>query len=435
MKGYKFVVPVFIIVLYAASIYMLYSQREKLENEYMASLEAARIYRKQEIIVDAEVNYMQALELKPSVELYIEIGEMYLETGQKQKLEDWEEELIDRYPDKIEGYEFLIKIYMEKKDYGTCFGIYDTVNSRKLKSSYIDEQINEIRYEYYMSSEYEEVKAYNEDMCIVRNNDKWGYVNTMGGRCTELNYIKAGPFSGGLAPVVDVKGDAYYIDTAGNKKFVLTNVENVCEHTNAENNVLGVYNGESWGFYNPNGKLLFGEYDNVSSISYGVIGVEKEGFWNIIDTEGNLLSEEKYYEIAMDENNMVYKNDRLFVRTSEKYVMTDKAGNKINEQEFEAVDVFRDNTWAAVKIGEKWGFTDKNGNIKIEPVYENARSFSNGMAAVMLEGKWGFINMDNELVIEPAFDASKDFNTNGCVYVFNGTKEIWQMLILYSYHH
>ena len=435
MKGYKFLIPVFIIVLYAGSIYTLYSQREKLEKEYNGCLSAARTYREQEIFVDAEAQYMQALELKPSVELYVEIGEMYEETEQRQKLEKWGDEILSEYPEEIEGYDFMMKIYMKKNDYVSCFGIYDTVNSRKLSSPYINEQIDEIKYKYYMSGEYEDVKIYNEDMCLVRNSDKWGYVNTMGSRSVSLSYIKAGPFSGGLAPVVDIKGDAYYIDTAGNKKFVLTGVDNVCELTNAENNVLGVYNGESWGFYNPSGEWLFGEYDDVSSISTGVIAVEKDGFWNVIDIAGNLLSEDEYYEIAMDENRMVYRNDRLFVRTDKKYYMADNTGRRIGEYEYDNADLFKDNTLAAVEIDGKWGFTDKDGNIKIEPVYDKARSFSNGFAAVEIDGKWGFIDMDNNIVIEPEFDGAKDFNSNGCAYVYDRTEEVWRLLILYSYHH
>src|SRR5437868_15001693 len=52
----------------------------------------------------------------------------------------------------------------------------------------------------------------------------------------------------------------------------------------------------------------------------------------------------------------------------------------------------------------KYGFKDFSGKIIIEPVYEDAESFSDGMAEVKLKGKFGFIDYAGKVVIPIKYD-------------------------------
>ncbi|WP_407711817.1 WG repeat-containing protein, partial [Campylobacter coli] len=47
---------------------------------------------------------------------------------------------------------------------------------------------------------------------------------------------------------------------------------------------------------------------------------------------------------------------------------------------------------------------DKNGEFVIEPKFDEAWSFWEGLAAVGLNGKWGFMDKNGEFVIKPKFD-------------------------------
>jgi hypothetical protein len=49
------------------------------------------------------------------------------------------------------------------------------------------------------------------------------------------------------------------------------------------------------------------------------------------------------------------------------------------------------------------GFIDKSGNIVIEPYFDKAFYFSEGLAAVELSGQWGFIDKKGRFVINPQF--------------------------------
>ena len=60
------------------------------------------------------------------------------------------------------------------------------------------------------------------------------------------------------------------------------------------------------------------------------------------------------------------------------------------EPQFDDAEVFGEGL-ARVKAGGVWGYIDETGAYVIQPVYEEAQGFSDGMAAVKYNGKWGYI--------------------------------------------
>ena len=433
MKNYKFLVPIVMIALFAASVYMLYNTKVDELNQYNQFLENARNYRSQEIFTDARDNYMSALNTKPSLDLYIEIGEFFCDADQMRDAIGWGNAIISNYPKEIRGYEFLMSLYVQKNDYVACFTLNDTISKRKLSSQMINGWMNEIEYAYFFNCEYVDVGIYSGGLCPVLVGDKWGYVDQTGESVISNQFNKVGYFSGDLAPVEDQNGNAFFIDPNGNKKKVVQGVENMKELGLIENDLFSLYNGSAWGFYNSNNEHVFGNYEDATAIGNGIAAVKDNGKWLIVNREGTDLTGSKYDRVACDEKQIVYRNDRLFVYYDMVYHLIDSTGKTITDQTYQDARVFNDSTYAAVRINDKWGFIDQDGNIVIEPQYENARSFSNGFAAVQLAGKWGFIDQEGKMVIEPKFDNAKDFNSNGCVFVLE--YENWKLLRLYKYNH
>lgn len=433
MKNYRYIVPLLIIVLFLLSFYTLYTDKADSINTYNELLSTARHYRELDIRVDAEEFYMQAYKNKPSVELSVEIGEYYQEKNQIQKLTDWAEEMLKEYPKEVAAYEFSMDLFAKNKDHSACFRLADSLKKRNLKSEKISNYINTIEYEYFFKGSYVEVGAFYGGVCPVLVGDKWGYVNQKGSKVVSNKYKSAGYFVNGLAPIVDLNGDAYYIDSKGNKKFVVQNVDNVVDLGEIVNNVYSVYNNDNWSFYNRNYELLFGGYSDVSIFGNGVAAVKDNDEWSLIDTQGNAVTDEKYISVAMDEMKVVLKNGRMFVNEGSGYKMIDETGKVYGDQIYQDVRLFNNSTYAAVMIDGKWGFVNNMGEVVISPKYEEARSFSCDHAAVKIDGKWGFINMKGEIVIAPQFDDAKDFNSSGCVFVYN--KNAWQLLLLYKYNH
>ena len=58
----------------------------------------------------------------------------------------------------------------------------------------------------------------------------------------------------------------------------------------------------------------------------------------------------------------------------------------------------------------KYGYIDNTGKIVVEPMYNHAKQFSDGLAMVVLNGKYGYINKSGEIAIDLKFDYSmRDF--------------------------
>jgi hypothetical protein len=59
---------------------------------------------------------------------------------------------------------------------------------------------------------------------------------------------------------------------------------------------------------------------------------------------------------------------------------------------------------AAVKVGDKYGYSDAAGAVVIEAPYPTTKAFSEGLAfegGVLSLGEWGFIDKTGTLVIGP----------------------------------
>lgn len=431
MKNYKFLIPLFLVLIFVMSFYMLYDTKATVVNQYQEYLSAARSCREQGVLVDAEAYYQNALEVTPSLELSLEIGQFYIENASSKTVFEWAESVVDQYPKEVKAYEFLMNLHMESKDYAACFSLANQFYKRELVSDRIAQQLSTIEYEFYFSGEYDDVGVFGGGYCPVLLGNKWGYVNAKGSKTVANQFVKVGAFSGGLAPVVNTKGEAYFIDVVGNKKFVVMNVENITELGLIENGVYSLYNGTEWGFYDSEYHLLFGGYQAVSVMGNGIAAVKaNDAGWTLVNRTGADLTGKCYSAVVMDEKSVVYRNGRLFVSDGVGYRMIDSTGTVYGTETYEDAHLFNDSTYAAVKLNGKWGYVDAEGKIVIEPQYSDARSFSNGYAAVEKDGKWGFIDLQGNIVIEPQFENTKDFNNYGCVFVVRD--EAWELLKLYK---
>lgn len=69
---------------------------------------------------------------------------------------------------------------------------------------------------------------------------------------------------------------------------------------------------------------------------------------------------------------------------------------------------------AVVQIGEKYGYIDKNNNIKIQPKYDLALSFSDGLAVVAKceKGQYmcGYIDVNDNIIIDFEYESATPFN-------------------------
>ncbi len=75
----------------------------------------------------------------------------------------------------------------------------------------------------------------------------------------------------------------------------------------------------------------------------------------------------------------------------------------------EAKEILKDNKLFAFFKNEKWGFEDKDGNIKVEPSYDYVTEFNKfGFAGIRKDNKWGVIDQEGNIVCECKFEFEQE---------------------------
>jgi len=92
-----------------------------------------------------------------------------------------------------------------------------------------------------------------------------------------------------------------------------------------------------------------------------------------------------------------------------KFGYMDRDGRVVIQPLFDSARRFLDGL-AVVQVGKKWGCIDKAGKIVIKPQFDRPYSFSEGLAAVSVGGKWGYIDNTGKTVINMQFDLALPFS-------------------------
>jgi hypothetical protein len=101
-----------------------------------------------------------------------------------------------------------------------------------------------------------------------------------------------------------------------------------------------------------------------------------------------------------------------------------ETGKVIIEPQFDDAEKFSEGL-AAVQINGKWGFIDKSGNLVIQPQFTYVKNFSESLALINENRHFGYINAKGQILIEPRYDKAFDFS-DGLARVKTGKK--WQFI-------
>jgi hypothetical protein len=120
--------------------------------------------------------------------------------------------------------------------------------------------------------------------------------------------------------------------------------------------------------------------------------VVKDGKYGYIDHAGKVLIKPQFLWAAGFEDGLadVYVCDRV--------VSIDRAGK------LQPLRIAKKGELVGWRKGSKVGFVDSSGKSKIQPIFDDALPFSEGLAAVQVGDKWGFVDPNGRIVIAPRFD-------------------------------
>ena len=95
-----------------------------------------------------------------------------------------------------------------------------------------------------------------------------------------------------------------------------------------------------------------------------------------------------------------------------KYGYRDKDGEFVIQPQFDYAGEFSEGL-AVVGLGKfpatKWGYINLQGQVVIPAQFDGAHDFSEGMAAVGIGGKLGYIDRTGRLAVPPQFDEAQKF--------------------------
>lgn len=93
------------------------------------------------------------------------------------------------------------------------------------------------------------------------------------------------------------------------------------------------------------------------------------------------------------------------------YLFINKAGEiVVNASDYQSAGNFSEGLAGVFDPYKGWGFIDKTAGVVIQPRFESALNFRDGLAPVVLAGKWGFINTTGDLVIDNQFEWAGGFS-------------------------
>ena len=211
----------------------------------------------------------------------------------------------------------------------------------------ITDGVNERR-----TKNYQCVDGFFNGFATVRENNKLGFINTLGEEVVPCKYQFCKKFEEGLAAVKNEK--------------------------------------DLWGFVNQQGEeVIRCQYPEVYDFSEGLASVmDYSGFWGFIDQTGKEVIP-CYYSFAGN-----FHDGIAIVGRDERYGVIDKHGETIVQREYESIQVISEDLMA-VKDPDtnRWGYIDRTGEIKIPCDYFRCNSFHDGMAVVRdYVNGYGYIN-------------------------------------------
>ena len=275
---------------------------------------------------------------------------------------------------------------------------------------------------------YEDIQ-YNvlSDVFIIQRNGKYGATTREGKTILYPEYSSV--YTGGIyinavkdnvIEVFDLQGNKIETDinskikTENSNYYITIDKNNIYKVVDANENVI-INNDYNYMEYLP-GDYFIVARDSKNGVvdinGKSVIELKYDSISRINET--NILQAETNKSIELYNLNMKkittmsnatikeVKDDKeyilLFSENDFKYL--DKDGNILKAQE-----LFKENNLFAKNVNGKWGFVDKNGNLKVQNKYEVVTDFNKyGFAGIKKDGKWGVIDQEGHIVQEPIYE-------------------------------
>jgi len=381
--------------------------------EYRQLLQEAEQFEQEEIYVRAIECYERALKYQPdSIDLNMKIANAYLNMNDETSFISICNSVNADFHYPVETVLAQTDYYIGKKQNKKAIELLKNGLKQHKNSQELQERYETVKYTYTgLYLRYDQILPFCNDSAVVMEDGRYGLIDHRGKLKIKCGYDWLGPLSsdGEYVPVLE-SGNYYYASSSGQRMAVPKEGQKVealgilCDGT-APAKINGAF-----GYINE----MFEEqcsfqWEEASVIFDGVGAVKKEGAWALIDSDYRNLTDYVYEDVKCDEYGYCSKSGRIFAKTGDGYIMIDGKGNRVGTLAYQDAVPFITEEPTAVKIDGKWGYVNREGELVIEPCYEDAGPFSNGMAPVKQTTQWGYIDRSGEIRIDTQYEEAGSF--------------------------
>lgn len=229
---------------------------------------------------------------------------------------------------------------------------------------------------------------------------RYGFIDRKGNLVIDATWLIASHFSDGLANVGSV-GKQGYINKS--ERVVIPNTLYMAYDFNdglarVAVEGKGGSGSETWGYINKDGQFaIYPRYEDAGDFSEGLAPVRVNGKWGYIDETGRMVIQPRFDEAwgFSEELGRVVQNGMCgYIKKDGEFAVKPQPGYFICGDFHEGL--------ASVER-EKVGYIDKSGKYVINPVFDKAEDFSEGLAFAVLGQTRGYIDKNGKFAFTGPF--------------------------------
>jgi hypothetical protein len=304
----------------------------------------------------------------------------------------------------------------------------------------------------------------------IQQDGKWGFINRTGEVVIKPRFDGVIGFSDGLAAAtVDKK--MRYIDKTGKEVLQAHEFESASAFQEGMAAVAVLKDGvKTWGFIDKEGKIavkpkfsyVWGFREGLAAVFVGIDG------WGYVNKSGNLVIPARFRDAGDFSEGLARVNpgeDWGYIGKKGEFAIAakfagagdfsgglapvqigtkgwgyiDKTGKTVIPPQYGYADKFSDglaritvdvqmsgkvevNGRPILTVMGKDGYIDTTGKSVIDPQFQFAGAFSEGLARVMIDGKYGYIDKSGKVVVKPPFNRAAGDFSQGLAQVTIGDK-------------
>lgn len=433
---YKVLIPILLIVFVGASWFSLFKGTYTKVDSYNDLLKKADESFEKELYQQAYGYYEEAFRINASEEVEDKIIDAYKAFDEEQNTSDTHsayldalEQACERFGEETRYWEMAIRENFESEKYDNAMELCKLANQNKIKSEEISQLRQKVLYSYKLGGH--ACSAYQNAVngyFVIQTGTTRALLSSDAEEYEILEEVEVGCVGEeGMYLAKDMENRIRFVDLDG---IIRGKVDlNISEFGVYSEGFCSARYQDQYCFIDLDGNILIDGLQYAGCFQNGKAVIQNsEGRWALIDLKGKICTD-YFDEIKVDYIGRYLFGDKIIAKDQGKYKLYDKELKKETKTlSASEIDIPVEKGLVAYCEEGKWGFLDSDGNVKIKPQYERAKSFSNGFAAVCEKNVWGMINQDNELIVDYQFLDIGYMSENGVCYV-SDTMDYYQTLV------